>query len=321
MSNLRGYTVKECAHDVADLRTALGYDKITLVGTSFGSQWSFAVMRQHPEIVARALLSGVEPLDHGYDMPSYVFAAVQRMWRTLDEDPRFQPYLPEGGMAEAARIVVQRLEQEPLRVEYTDQESGERKSVAVIGPEDFPWNDPTRILELYHGQTQPLKWVMALAGNSRRRRVSLIGPLIDSSLGVTPQRRYRLWTDPATRYLGRGNFAPYLATADIWPSPDVGDEFRTPDPQRDSGGVRPRRLGHADAHRKHVRDCTLLHQQPLDHCGARRPRRARQHRPRTAERLGDVVGIPPHRRHGGHTGSRATAAVATIRGANISAAS
>jgi len=45
---------------------------------------------------------------------------------------------------------------------------------------------------------------------------------------VTPKRHHRLWTDPATRYLGRGNFAPYLATADVWPSPDVGDEFRTP---------------------------------------------------------------------------------------------
>lgn len=226
--DLRGYTVKECAHDVAELRNALGYDKITLNGTSFGSQWSFAVMRLHPEIVARALLSGVEPLNHGYDMPSYVFAAVRRMWRTLEQDPRFKPYLPDGGMAEAARVVIERLERKPLKLEFTVRATGEKKSLGVIGPADFPWNDPTRILELYHGHTARSRR-MAFAGlfatNSRMR---LIGPLIDSSLGVTPERRHRLWTDPATRYLGRGNFAPYLATADIWPSPDVGDEFRTP---------------------------------------------------------------------------------------------
>src|SRR5207344_3628879 len=82
----RGYTVKECADDVADLRKALGYQQITLVGTSFGSQWSFAIMRRHPEIVARALLSGVEPLDYGYDMPSHVVAGLQRMWWEDEED-------------------------------------------------------------------------------------------------------------------------------------------------------------------------------------------------------------------------------------------
>ena len=69
---------------------------------------------------------------------------------------------------------------------------------------------------------------IALRHLARRQPIRLIGPLIDSSLGVTPERRHRLWTDPATRFVGRGNFAPYLATADIWPSPDVGDAFRTP---------------------------------------------------------------------------------------------
>lgn len=52
--------------------------------------------------------------------------------------------------------------------------------------------------------------------------------LIDSSTGVTADRRAKLLNDPAVRYVSRSNFAKLLATADIWPSPDLGDEFRNP---------------------------------------------------------------------------------------------
>ncbi|WP_163332058.1 alpha/beta fold hydrolase, partial [Klebsiella aerogenes] len=58
--DLSGYTIAACADDVDALRQALGYPRIVLVGQSFGSQWSLAVMRRHPQIVTRAILSGVE---------------------------------------------------------------------------------------------------------------------------------------------------------------------------------------------------------------------------------------------------------------------
>lgn len=224
--DLAGYTVKECAGDVNDLRAALGYEKITLHATSFGSQWSFATMRLHPEIVARALLSGVEPLDHAYDMPSYVFAAIQRMWRFVESHRRFKRYLPPGGMCEAARVVIERLEREPLVIESKSRDGEPVKT--VLGREDFPSRDPSQILELYHGHYQRWKRSEPSSPGPRQREMTLIGPLIDSSLGVTPERRHQLWTDPAVRYLGRDNFASYLATADIWPSEDVGDDFRRP---------------------------------------------------------------------------------------------
>jgi pimeloyl-ACP methyl ester carboxylesterase len=226
--DLRGYTVKECAHDVADLAKALGYEKVTLNGTSFGSQWSFAVMRLHPEIVARAVLSGVEPLDHSYDMPSYLFAGLQRIWRVVDRDDRFKPYLPEGGMAEAARVVIERLEREPIRLTGKDSESGKPTPQGVIGPDRFPYHEPKFILELYHGRTERWRQRSGASLARRSRDMNLIQPLIDTSLGVTPARRHQIWNDPANRYLRRRGFAGGLATAEIWPSPDVGDDFRTP---------------------------------------------------------------------------------------------
>ena len=231
--DLRGYDVKECADDVNDLRKALGYDQIILVGQSFGSQWSFAVMRRHPEIVARSLLMGVEPLDFGYDMPSHVLAAVQRIWREAEKDPRLQPYLPKGGLMAAARDVLQRLETAPVHVRVKNEKTGERKTI-TLGKEDFQrtfatekgGDQPAFVLSLYYGHYD--EWAQA-ALTFRQARDSeeiIIGPLIDTSLGVTPRREFLLRTDPAIEFLGQWDSRSYLETADIWPSLDVGNEFR-----------------------------------------------------------------------------------------------
>ncbi|WP_216072894.1 hypothetical protein, partial [Acinetobacter baumannii] len=61
------------------VRRALGYSKMSLMGASFGSQWSFAVLKRPPGTVARALIASAEPLNNGYDMPSHVFAVLQRV--------------------------------------------------------------------------------------------------------------------------------------------------------------------------------------------------------------------------------------------------
>ena len=228
--DLRGYTVLEYADDVNDLRRALGYQQLTLVGTSFGSQWSFAVMRRHQATVARALLSGVEPLDCGYDMPSHVFAALQRMWWEVEKDPHWQPYLPPSGLTGAAREVLRRLERAPVRAQIKDDKTGETVTV-VLGKEDFQRDfvdsGPRSLISLYHEQYDDWAREALARRRSREAELLLIGSLIDTSLGVTPRREFLLKTDAGTEFLGLWGFNHLLATADIWPTSDVGDEFRT----------------------------------------------------------------------------------------------
>jgi pimeloyl-ACP methyl ester carboxylesterase len=231
--DLRGYNIKECADDVNDLRKALGYNRIILVGQSFGSQWSFAVMRRHPEIVARALLSGVEPLDFGYDMPSHVLAAVRRMWWDAEKDPQLKPYLPPGGLMAAAKEVLRRIERAPIRATVTDEKTGEKRTI-TLGKEDFQrsfatekgGDQPAFILSLYYGHYD--EWAQSALSYRRRRDAeeAIIGPLIDTGLGVTARREYLLRTDPAVEFLGEWDSRSYLESAAIWPTEDAGDEFR-----------------------------------------------------------------------------------------------
>lgn len=233
-NDLSGYTIDAFAADVDDLRRALGYDKISLFGGSFGSQWSLAVMRFHPEIVARAVLSSVEPLNNGFDMPSHVFAALQRIAYDADRDPGLAPYLPKGGMMAAVRALNQRFAKAPIRVTIRD-DTGKAQTV-VLGAEDLQlallnhtdeaehW--PAFILSLYYRQYDA--WARETLENRRAAPVKLIGPLSDSSLGVTADREHRLRTDPALDLLGSWDFEANLASAPDWPTPDMGDAVRRP---------------------------------------------------------------------------------------------
>ena len=226
--DLAGYTIRDCADDVDAVRQALGYSKITLFGGSFGSQWSFAVMRAHPDIVARAVLTAVEPLDFGYDMPSQLLAAMKRIAAEADRDPGLAPYLPPGGIMAAANAVRERLAKAPVEVKLGSQR-------IVLGLEDFqsalqdeagdPANWPAFVLSLYHGHYEG--WARNEISGRQATPQKLIGPLADTSLGVTPQRAAQLRADPALPLLGSAGFEPYMAAAEVWPTPDMGDGFRS----------------------------------------------------------------------------------------------
>lgn len=232
--DLSGYTIEAFADDVDDLRRALGYDKISLFGGSFGSQWSLAVMRFHPESVARAVLSSVEPLNNGFDMPAQVFAALQRIAFDADRDPGLAPWLPKGGMMEAVRALHRRLAAGPIRVTIRD-DTGKPQTV-VLGAEDLQlallahtdeaehW--PAFILSLYHGHYDA--WARQTLEDRRASTIKLIGPLADSSLGVTAEREHLMRTDPAADLLGTWNFEANLVSAAVWPTPDMGDAIRSP---------------------------------------------------------------------------------------------
>ena len=58
-ADLRLYTTPIAMDDLDEVRAALGYDKIDLVGLSYGTIASQVYMRQHPEHVRAAFLVGV----------------------------------------------------------------------------------------------------------------------------------------------------------------------------------------------------------------------------------------------------------------------
>lgn len=62
--DLSAYNTSESAADVNDLRLALGYEQINLVGVSYGTRLALTVMRDYPDGVRSAILDSVLPLDY-----------------------------------------------------------------------------------------------------------------------------------------------------------------------------------------------------------------------------------------------------------------
>ena len=74
----------------------------------------------------------------------------------------------------------------------------------TLGAEDFQKHflnlaaDPSLLLSLYHERGFETWARDVLTRRREQRELPLIGPLIDTSLGVTSKREYLLRTDPAS---------------------------------------------------------------------------------------------------------------------------
>jgi pimeloyl-ACP methyl ester carboxylesterase len=235
--DLRGFNVMEAAADVNDLRKALGYDRISLVGGSFGSHWAMAVMRQYPQSVARAVLSGVEGPDHTYDMPSHVLNALRRIAAEAEASPELRDLIPQGGLIEAFKTILSRVEKEPVEIELAAPGSDQRQRVRLGAPavqrlalgysggavrrsEIRAW--PAEILAMYKGDFRKAAEWTARSGGSPYREASVFA--LDRGSGISRVRRARLQADPASAVLGPLNW-DLEVIAQIWGS-DLGDEFR-----------------------------------------------------------------------------------------------
>ena len=61
-ANLRFYTTEIAMADIDEVRAALGYDRINIFGTSYGTRAAQVLMRQYPERVRTVIMKGVTPI-------------------------------------------------------------------------------------------------------------------------------------------------------------------------------------------------------------------------------------------------------------------
>ena len=130
-ADLTQYTTSIAMDDLDDVRAWLGYDRINLFGTSYGTRAALVYLRQHPDRVRTVTLMGVAPTY--LKMPMYHAQAAARamdlLLRQCEQDAHCHQAFPE--IREDWTNVLAQLERAPARVEYSPPDKSTAATVEI----------------------------------------------------------------------------------------------------------------------------------------------------------------------------------------------
>ena len=229
--DLTGYTTRESAADLEDLRIALGAEKLTLWGISYGTHLSLAALKAFPASIERVILAGIEGPDETYKLPSDQQALLEEIASLAARQG-----VPD--LLASIRDVLRALEAGPKVVELTHPTNGRTIPVAVgpldlqavlagmlTGPETFAVM-PDFVTRLERGD-----WT-ALALQAARLRIGeaplAMSVAMDCASGITAERRARIAAEARETLLGDAINLPFPEICAGVSVPDLGDEFRAP---------------------------------------------------------------------------------------------
>ena len=191
-------------------------------------------MRSHPDLVARAILRGMEGPDHTYDHPGHLWKVYERVASEAEEAPELEGLIPEGGLIRALESVIEKADEEPWTVTVTDQETGKEQEVLFDGETVrmlargysgglASW--PADVITLYRGDfAAAAERLVRRYENSGQRRTTASFFMLDCGSGITPQRLAEFAGDPAMDVFRRMNWH-YIEGCPVWES-DLGEGFR-----------------------------------------------------------------------------------------------
>jgi pimeloyl-ACP methyl ester carboxylesterase len=132
-NDLSGYSSAATAQDIADLMTALGYDRFNVYGLSYGTRVALTALRDLPAARVRsAVLDSVVPLQaHPVRTGSAVEQSFERVLGACAADAACDSAYPN--LREMTFALIDRFNREPPILEPVDPATGEPFPVIVTG--------------------------------------------------------------------------------------------------------------------------------------------------------------------------------------------
>lgn len=231
--DLTGYNTNENADDIEDLRKAIGAQKISLWGTSYGTTLALATIKRHEAHIDRAILAGVEGLDSLLKSPTEVERHLADIDRLVRADPNLNKQIPD--FLALVRAVLERLDKEPATVQATDPQTKQKVKViinkyamqlltaAAIGTDSivaFP--------RLYYAASKndfseiAPQWLNL----SKMSIGSAMAYMTDCASGASAKRQSQIRREAAGTLLENAADIVFPEVCAAWGSPDLGKSFR-----------------------------------------------------------------------------------------------
>jgi len=122
-ANLELYTTTIAMDDLDDVRAALGYNQINIIGGSYGTRATQVYLKLHPDRVRSIILHGVSPTNQSMprDFPQHTERALNGIIADCAADEACHAAFPN--LASEVRSVLERLIRGPVAVELKGQKT------------------------------------------------------------------------------------------------------------------------------------------------------------------------------------------------------
>lgn len=235
--DLASFNTEESADDLNDLRIALGAEKISLWGISYGTHLGLSAIRRHGEHIENAILAGLEGPDQSVKLPSDQQTLLEDLARRVENDPELGDLIPD--LMLLIQQVLDDLEENPVTVAAYDMNARKRVEVLVdkwtmqfataslLGSTSSSRTIPQMYYNAAQGDLKRVGNVAVMARSATDRQL-VMALLMDCASGATETRLERIEREVRTTALGDTINFIYPDICRACDDIDLGDDFRSP---------------------------------------------------------------------------------------------
>jgi pimeloyl-ACP methyl ester carboxylesterase len=226
--DLDAYNTEESADDLEDLRKAIGAEKITLWGMSYGTHLALAAIKRHPASIDRLVLAGIEGPDQTLKPPHQQQELLAKIDALIKADPETKKTYPDF-LGNVERVL-RRVEERPAVWRVDDSSTYalskfelQRLTAGMLwGPSDFR-SLPSLFRALEGGDFTPLNmWVQSVKSD----RLGPMSAAMDAASGVSPNRQAMIEQEREKALLGDAVNFPWQPVVEGLRVADLGEGFR-----------------------------------------------------------------------------------------------